>query len=350
MPARLPAPSKTPRAHKSKKRVKPVEQQPAHPTVDSTATVRSRCPSESESERSQSHKKARSETEKQEEPTLAQSAFIAPDTAEDREEPKDLHVGSNGSLSDSPLIAQEEEDVPQTAKDEAQGARSADAQNNEEIYHSASEGAGHNLPEPPADDKAQNGDYTTTTRVQVKQESTDINSLSTLLSTPSTRESLSAVVSSGLQSGKVRSMSVPIHFLSNNEASMEISTPTIHTTHQTSVIDVIDLTDNHDHEASREVSTPQVNVSFTDEHGEEQHVVNFDECNTAESMFVEACAWDIADKETKMLEITIPGCKPARIGKSNEKHFAQKVFKPLKDIVSRLGQGQSVTLTVRKYM
>lgn len=350
VPARIPSPCKTPPAHKSNEGAKIVEEQPAKPTVDSAATKRSRLPSESESEQSQSHKKARSETEEHEEHIFAQSISNAPNTVKDPDEHKELHFGSNESPPDDPLIPSNEDSVPQTAENEIQEAESAYILNDQETDRSASTDSQCGLPEPTQDLLAPKDDHTTTTRVLVKQESTGIASLATLLSMPSPRTSSPTIVGSGSQNGKLSLVSVPVQVPITNETRIKSGTPAINIAHQTGVTDVIDLTDDRDNMTSRDGSTQRVNVRFVDEYGEEQHVVEFDECNTAESMFVEACAWDIADKETKMLEVIIPGCKPARVGKNNEKHFAQEVFEPLKDTVSRFGQGQSITLTVQKYM
>lgn len=133
-------------------------------------------------------------------------------------------------------------------------------------------------------------------------------------------------------------------------AASNVTQPSMNVLRPSSGKIVIDLTVEDDTDFVRAAPNPILYVVFIDEHDQEQHKMCFDDCNTARQLFEEACAWGVANKDTRMLEVCITGCNPARISRDNEKHFEQKVLQPLKQMMDSQNGGKDVTLMVRKYM
>lgn len=295
-------------------------------------------------------KKPRGQDEKDEDSTPPVSTSETLETPSDRAETLEAHAGSSPSLSDSPPKSSKQKSFRELGSEQSGPPSSAAAPTSGWADSSISEDTDGKMLLPPQKDPANDNGGVTTTLFPVKQEDAGETSLILPQEPPASRESRSATASHGAQNGHVGPASTPVAHTTAGEPPPSDPAPTSNTSRRIKPINVIDLSDDYEKDTVQPTTNRQTNVSFIDEHGKEQFVVAFDECNTAESMFEEACAWDIADKETRMLEIIIPGCKPARVRKNNEKHFAQKVFEPLKETISRLGQGQSLTLTVQKYM
>jgi hypothetical protein len=316
----------------------------------SITTKRHRLPGDEMPDQSVRQKKACNENEKYEKPAAPTQSISNTPIPSGNSESQEVDVVSSALSAQDQMISPTQGPVHAIAFEKVRLSESADAQKSEKIHHANMKDTELDLTFPLQKDSPSNGDDTDTIPVSVKQEVVGTGSPTPFPTTHRSRKSLSTTVSFRSQDGKPKSICVPVPFSTTKEESVSSSTPTSNNLHQTSATHAIDLTDDLDQDTFHPISSPQINVGFIDEHGEEQHVTSFEECNTAEAMFEEACAWDIADKETKMLEIIIPGRKPARVRKNNEKHFAQKVFEPLKDVVSRSGHGQIVKVTVQKYM
>lgn len=136
----------------------------------------------------------------------------------------------------------------------------------------------------------------------------------------------------------------------HGKVSASASLPPFEPLNKVSNTNMIDLTADSHYGAVKNRSIQHVDVVFIDEHGHEQHRMPFDDCKTARQLFEEACAWEIANRETRMLETSITGCNSARISKDNEKHFEQKVLNALKGVMESRADGEDITLEVRKYM
>lgn len=117
-----------------------------------------------------------------------------------------------------------------------------------------------------------------------------------------------------------------------------------------STVGVIDLTNEHEYNALPTIPCCDVNAIFVDEHDQVQHKIPFDECKTARLLFEEACAQDVANKETRMLEVEISGCSPVRVRRDCENHFEQKILQPLKQIMEDNSKAGEINMRVRKYM
>lgn len=281
------------------------------------------------------------------------------------DQPNAVHCGSPGGgpgLVPEPKLVPTTKEAPassstpasdesrQTALERLLPSAHTDALMSDEPHEPISMDSENTPSLPPQKHTPPNTDGANTTLLAIKQEVVGTTSLAPAQTSHLARETSSTNVRSQIKGGNPGLLSASTKSPAPKQSPVSKSTAPSNLSHQTGEIDMIDLTDEHDHDILQQVSGRQINVIFIDEHGQQQHTISFEECNTAEDMFEEACAWDIADKETKMLEITIPGRKPARVRKNNEKHFAQKVFEPMKDVISGLGEGQSITLTVQKYM
>lgn len=325
------------------------KQEATSPTMSST-TAKCKTPPETSFEQSTTPKKARPENSDHEKSTPATSGsggLVSSSSHIGTEEPD---FPNSPSVPHGQSILSVQEPVQQIAPEKSESSTDANTRKDEESTTLTLEGLEDELPLPPQKDAGRDKDDVTMTPISVKQEVVSKDYLILSRSPDTARETWPTIVHSipRIQDPKP----IPVHAQypmaeKPREGKLALADKA---SRQSEPIGVVDLIDDHDQDTVQPTMNRQINVRFIDEHGQAQFVVDFDECNTAEGMFEEACAWDIADKETKMLEVTIPGCKPTRVRKNNEKHFAQKVFEPLKEIVARLGQGQSITLTVQKHM
>ena len=98
-----------------------------------------------------------------------------------------------------------------------------------------------------------------------------------------------------------------------------------------------------------------INVEFQFQNADSQvqEVVTISECSTASELFDYACASEIADRKTPLLEIQIGTRRPARIMKDNEIQFQTKVIQPLKgmqQMVHAVGNAEKMIVVVKKYL
>lgn len=103
------------------------------------------------------------------------------------------------------------------------------------------------------------------------------------------------------------------------------------------------------------MSPEHITIIFKDSDDQEQDQLPFSECSSAMDLFAYACACEIADKETRLLQVTVQDRGPFRLIRDNENHFTSKVLKALNDVMLEyIQEGQTscqqISIVVKKYL
>ncbi|KAJ9652129.1 hypothetical protein H2198_008611 [Neophaeococcomyces mojaviensis] len=102
----------------------------------------------------------------------------------------------------------------------------------------------------------------------------------------------------------------------------------------------------------------EVEIQFKDSDDQVQETVQWSDCSTASELFDYACACEIVDRNTRMLEVQVANERPVRLMRDKEDQFRSKVVRPMMNLL-RVGVGtgagtgsgtrERMTVVVKKY-